>query len=113
LLALDHRGVLLFAPLEGEAFRELVPEIERGALPDSLVLRTADGRLLVRSAAVLASLRLVGGPGRWLSAAAAVVPGPVADRLYDLVARVRRRLLRPPASTCPAVPPARRGRFLP
>jgi predicted DCC family thiol-disulfide oxidoreductase YuxK len=113
LLALDRRGVLCFAPLEGETFRELVPEVERGALPDSLVLRTADGHLLVRSAAVLESLRLVGGPARGLAAAARVVPRPLADRLYDLVARARRRLFRPPASACPDVPPALRGRFLP
>jgi predicted DCC family thiol-disulfide oxidoreductase YuxK len=113
LLALDRRGRLLFAPLEGGTFRELVPEAERAARPDSLVLRTADGRLLVRSAAVLESLRLLGGPARWLAAAARVVPRPLADRLYDRVARARRRLFRPPSAACPAVAPALRARFLP
>ena len=113
LLALDPAGALCFAPLGGGTFRGLVPEAERAALPDSLVLRTADGRLLVRSAAVLESLRLAGGPARWLAAAARVVPLPLADRLYDGVARVRRRLVRPPAGVCPAVPPGLRARFLP
>jgi predicted DCC family thiol-disulfide oxidoreductase YuxK len=113
LLALDRRAVLHFAPLEGETFRELVPEVERAALPDSLVLRMADGRLLVRSAAVLASLRLAGGPAKWLAATARILPRPLADRLYDLVARVRRGLVRPPAGVCPVVPPVLRARFLP
>lgn len=113
LLALDRRGALAFAPLGGATFRELVPEAERAALPDSLVLRTADGRVLVRSAAVLESLQLVGGPARGLAAAARVVPRRLADRLYDRVARVRRRLFRPPAGGCPVVEPARRSRFLP
>jgi predicted DCC family thiol-disulfide oxidoreductase YuxK len=113
LLAFDRRGALAFAPLEGGTFRELVPEAERAALPDSLVLRTADGRLQVRSAAVLESLALLGGPARWLAAAARVLPRPLADRLYDAVARVRRRLFPSPAGACPVVGPAQRSRFLP
>jgi predicted DCC family thiol-disulfide oxidoreductase YuxK len=113
LLALDRRATLAFAPLGGETFRALVPEAGRAALPDSLVLRTPDGRLLVRSAAVLESLRVAGGPARGLAAAARVVPLPLADRLYDLVARARRRLFRPTAGDCPVVPPRLRARFLP
>jgi predicted DCC family thiol-disulfide oxidoreductase YuxK len=113
LLALDRDGALRFAPLGGKTFRDLVPGAERAALPDSLVLRTADGRLLTRSAAVLGSLRLVGGKAKGLAALARVVPRPLADRLYDGVARVRRRLVRPPAGACPAVPAALRARFLP
>jgi predicted DCC family thiol-disulfide oxidoreductase YuxK len=90
-----------------------VPEKERGALPDSLVLRTADGRVRVRSEAVLESLRQIGGP--WVIAAAlgALVPRPLADRLYDAAARLRRRLFRPPADVCLAVPAHLRARFLP
>jgi predicted DCC family thiol-disulfide oxidoreductase YuxK len=105
--------VLRFAPLGGETFRSLVPERERGALPDSLVLRAPDGRLQVRSRAVLGSLRLAGGP--WLAVAAALglVPRPLADRLYDGVARLRHRLFRRPADACPAVPPRLRARLLP
>ena len=90
-----------------------MPEKERGALPDSLVLRTADGRLRTRSEAVLESLRRVGGPWPALAAALGLVPRSVADRLYDGIARVRQRFFRPPADICPAVPPRLRARFLP
>jgi len=113
LLALDRAGALRFAPLGGETFGGLVPEAERAALPDSLVLRTADGQLLVRSAAVLESLRLVGGPATWLAVTARVVPRRLADGFYDGVARLRRRLVRPPAGACPVVRAALRARFLP
>ena len=113
LLALDRKGALRFAPLGGKTFRELVPEAGRAALPDSLVLRTADGRLLVRSAAVLGSLRLLGGCGKALAGIARVVPTPLADRLYAAVARVRSRLLAPPRDACPPVAPGQRERFLP
>jgi predicted DCC family thiol-disulfide oxidoreductase YuxK len=113
LLAIDREGVLRFAPLGGETFRSLVPERERGALPDSLVLRAPDGRLQVRSRAVLGSLRLAGGPWPSVAAALGLVPRPLADRLYDDVARLRHRLFRRPAAACPAVPPHLRARLLP
>jgi predicted DCC family thiol-disulfide oxidoreductase YuxK len=82
-------------------------------LPDSLVLRTADGRLLVRSAAVLESLRRAGGIARRLAAIAGLVPPELADRLYDVVARRRGRWFAAPSSACPVVGRADRSRLLP
>ena len=90
-----------------------MPGDVRASLPDSLVLRTADGRLLVRSAAVGEGLRLAGGAGRALAAAMRVVPVPLADGVYDVVARARKTLFRKPESACPVVPAVRRARFLP
>jgi predicted DCC family thiol-disulfide oxidoreductase YuxK len=113
LLALDRRGALRFAPLGGVTFGALFPPEQRERLPDSLVLRTPDGRCLVRSSAVREALRLAGGPGRALARLVSVLPPPVADRVYDRVAQVRRRLFRPPRGACPAGDPARRERFLP
>ena len=85
----------------------------RRTLPDSLVLRTADGRLLVRSAAVLESLRRASGFARGLAAIAGLVPPELADRLYDFVARRRGRWFAAPPSTCPVVGSAGRSRLLP
>lgn len=113
LLKIDRDGVLRFAPLGGETFRELVPEGVRAALPDSLVLRTAEGRLLLRSAALIESLRRVGHPWRALAAVAGVVPTGLADGLYDRVAGTRRRLFRAPDGACPRVAPGLRSRLLP
>jgi predicted DCC family thiol-disulfide oxidoreductase YuxK len=90
-----------------------VPPDARAGLPDSLVLRTADGRLLVRSDAVVEGLRRTGGLGRWLAAAARLLPARLADSLYDRLARARRRLFPAPADACPVADPARRARFLP
>jgi predicted DCC family thiol-disulfide oxidoreductase YuxK len=112
LLRLDRAGRLRFAPLGGETFRALLGEGARSQLPDSLLLRTADGRLLVRSAAVLESLRRTGGLARGLAAIAGTVPPGLADRLYDFVARVRGRFFAAPTSTCPVVGRADR-RLLP
>jgi predicted DCC family thiol-disulfide oxidoreductase YuxK len=67
----------------------------------------------VRSEAVLESLRQFGGLWSVVAAALGLVPRPLADRLYDGVARVRGRLLRRPATRCPVVPAGLRARFLP
>ncbi len=113
VLAEDRSGDSLgFAPLQGETFRTLVPEAKRSALPDSIVVRTAEGRLLTRSDAVMHVARRLGGRWRALAAVAALVPRPVRDVLYDAVARVRYRLFRRPAETCPLLPKHLRARFL-
>jgi predicted DCC family thiol-disulfide oxidoreductase YuxK len=90
-----------------------VPADARAALPDSLVLRTAEGRRRVRSEAVVESLRRAGGVGPALAAVVALLPRALADRLYDRLALVRRRFFRAPGDTCPVPDPARRARFLP
>jgi predicted DCC family thiol-disulfide oxidoreductase YuxK len=112
-LRADRTGAVRFAPLEGPTFRRLVPETERGRLPDSLVLRTEDGVLLTRSAAVVALLRRLGPPWPWLASVVAALPTPLADRLYDGVARVRHRLFRHSLEPCPRVRPSWRDRFDP
>ena len=109
----EHRGgvAFRFAPLEGETFRAMVPAAESRALPDSLVLRTTDGHLLTRSAAVLRILRRLGGVWRLIAAVVELVPASVRDRWYDAVARTRHSLFRRPPQACPVVPEHLRGRF--
>ena len=112
VLAADPEGRFRFAPLDSDAFREAVPERERRALPDSVVVRTTDGRLLVRSDAALHVLERLDGGRRALARALRIVPRPVRDLVYRGVARLRRRLVRAPQGACPVVPPALRERFL-
>jgi len=77
------------------------------------VLVTTEGRVLVRSAAVLHILRRLGGPWAALAAVGSLVPRPLRDALYDLIARVRLRLFARPDDWCPLVPKELRARFLP
>jgi predicted DCC family thiol-disulfide oxidoreductase YuxK len=114
LLAVDREGrAFRFAPLGGATFEEQVPEGERAGLPDSLVLRTEEGSLLTRSAAVLHMLRRLGGFWRFLAVLGGIVPRFLRDTLYDFVARVRFRLFARPDDWCPVVPKEQRARFLP
>src|SRR5262245_10278786 len=100
-----------FAPLQGELFREKVPEAVRIKLPDSLVVVTADGAVLSKSAAVFHLLERLGGLWRLLAGIGRVFPAPVRDAVYDGVAQVRYRVFGRRDDLCPIVPAAIRSRF--
>ena len=97
-------GTFRFAPLQGQQFQAHVPAAAHQSIGDSLVVRTADGALLHRSAAVIHILRRMGVFWRLLAA---------RDAAYDAVARVRHRFFARPAGLCPVVPPELRARFDP
>src|SRR5438067_1150934 len=62
VLAEDRTGTAFrFAPLDGDAFRAALPAADRAQLPDSIVVRTAEGAVLTRSAAVRHILQRLGG----------------------------------------------------
>lgn len=112
VLARDRDGrAFRFAPLGGETFRTLVPAATRAQLPDSIVLREPDGTLRVRTAALRAIGRRLGGVWRIAAAVAGVVPPALLDAGYDGLARVRHRLFAKPPAACPVLPPALRARF--
>lgn len=89
----DPRGELFhFAPLQGDTFQAQVPAERRVGLPDSVVVLTADGRLLVRSDATVHIMRRLRGGWRTLAAIASIVPRFIRDAVYNLVARVRYKI---------------------
>lgn len=98
-----------FAPLHGDAWRAANVT---GPVPDSLVLRTADGRILFKSEAVLALGERLGPPWRTLARVAGLLPRWFLDLGYDLIARVRKHLFAPPPGACPILPAELRARFL-
>lgn len=102
-----------FAPLHGETFNEAIPAAQREGLPDSLLVLTADGSLLVRSDAVLFLLRHMTGFYRSLGGLLRVVPRPVRDLGYRLVARVRHAFFARPKEACPIPPGEFRKAFDP
>ena len=114
VLARDPTGALFrFAPLGGEAFLREVPAQARKALPDSIVIRTEDGRLLVRWAAACHIVRQVGGAWGLAGCLLGIVPGFLGDLLYNAVARNRHRFFARPQETCPVAAPHLRARFDP
>jgi predicted DCC family thiol-disulfide oxidoreductase YuxK len=112
VLKRDSRGTLRFAPLQGETARQ------RHDLPKELrtvvvVLQSdrAPERIYYRSEASLRLLDHLGGFWRivsWLR----VIPRPLRDGIYDLIARRRYRWFGK-FESCPVPPPEWRERFLP
>ncbi|HXJ16551.1 MAG TPA: DCC1-like thiol-disulfide oxidoreductase family protein [Candidatus Polarisedimenticolia bacterium] len=102
-----------FAPLQGPTFQARVHAGELASLPESIVVLTEQGLLLVRSNAFLHILRRLGGGWKTLAGAVAVIPRPLRDAVYDLIARVRYRVFGTRQDWCPVVPPDLRARFDP
>jgi predicted DCC family thiol-disulfide oxidoreductase YuxK len=107
----DRNGQFRFAPQQGAWARQLLAARGLGDLAASTVLvSTGDGQLLQRSAAVFHVLARLSWPWRalaWLR----VVPRPLADAVYDQIARRRLRLFGR-LSTCRLPTPAERSRFM-
>ncbi len=87
----DHRRAFRFAALESGLGREVLSGsgLAEG-YEDSSVLRRPDGRVFTKSGAALRVAIELGWPWRAL-AGFLVVPRPLRDAVYDLVARHRRR----------------------
>ncbi len=113
LAAHDGKGSFRYAPLGGTTFLALVPVHERAGLPDSLVIHTPDGRILVQSDAMLHCLRRLGGGFRGLAAVLSVLPRPLRDAAYAAFARNRQRWFARPSEACPVPSGALRARFDP
>jgi predicted DCC family thiol-disulfide oxidoreductase YuxK len=100
-----------FAPLQGETFEARVPVERRAGLPDSFVVLTHEGALLVRSNAFLHILRRLGGGWALLAAMVGVIPRGLRDFVYNFIARIRHRVFGRRDEVCPIVPVELRARF--
>jgi predicted DCC family thiol-disulfide oxidoreductase YuxK len=112
VLAEDRTGkAFRFAPIDSAAFRAAIPEEVSRTLPNSVIIRDADGNLLSRSAGVIHIMRRLGGVWRLLAAVMALIPSGLRDAVYDFIARVRYRLFSAPEEACPLMPKHLRERF--
>jgi len=113
LAAHDGGGAFRFAPLGGPTFLGLVPEAVRGGLPDSLVIHTEGGRVLIQGAAALHCLRRLGGGFHVLAWLGALMPAALLDAGYGAFARNRQRWFARPQHACPVPPGPLRARLDP
>ena len=112
--ALDHDSDgsrFRFAPLGGTAAQRELSEIDLTELPDSVVVLTPSRDVFFRSDAIVYLLRKIGGGWGLTAGALAIVPRPLRDLGYRLVAKYRRRFFAPPQGACPVVPVDLRARF--
>jgi len=107
----DRRGELRFAALQGQTAAELVTRHPQLAAEDTMVWVDPGGRVSIRSDAALALGLYLGGVWGFWASAARIIPRPVRDLAYGLVARVRYRACGRYAA-CPVPPKEHRSRFL-
>jgi predicted DCC family thiol-disulfide oxidoreductase YuxK len=110
LVAEDRTGTSFrYAPLLGDAFAAAFPDAKD--LPDSVIVKTAGGMVLVRSDAAVHLLSRLGGLWRMFGIAFGALPRRVRDAMYDFVARVRYRIFGRKKDACPLMPADLRSRF--
>lgn len=109
LLRRDSDDRLRFAPLQGTAAAELLPDEVRDRLDTMAYYR--HGSVFYRSAAILRVLRDLGG--FWGAAATllSVIPGPLRDIGYRCVSALRYRLFGK-HEACRIPTPEERAKFL-
>lgn len=110
VLSRDRQEKFRFAPLQGETARQLLAAADTQNL-HTLVL-WVDGSTYRRTAAVVRILWHLGWSWRILGALLWLIPWPLRDVGYVLVARNRYRLFGR-KDTCRMPTPAERARFLP
>ncbi|HEX7674255.1 MAG TPA: DCC1-like thiol-disulfide oxidoreductase family protein [Bdellovibrio sp.] len=86
VISRDKSHAYLFAPLQGSTAEELLPAKDRTDL--STVVYYESGKLYYRSAAILKILSGLGGLYK-LTAIGWLIPGPLRDLLYKLIAKNR------------------------
>jgi predicted DCC family thiol-disulfide oxidoreductase YuxK len=110
ILKRDPQGLFRFASLQSEAGRSLMDQhgLDPGALSSVVVIE--DGRVWQESSAALRVARHL--PGAWkLLRVFAVIPRPLRDAVYRLIARNRYRWFGK-TETCWLPTPELQGRFL-
>ncbi len=106
----DRKGVFQFAPNQSYAGEEIVEVAGLGEQEADTIVLWENGATYVRSAAVLRISRHLGFPWK-LAYGLIVVPRPLRDLLYRLIAGNRYRVFGR-RDTCRVPTPEERSRFL-
>jgi predicted DCC family thiol-disulfide oxidoreductase YuxK len=113
LLQLDKNDLFKFAPLRGETFLEIIPAHIQKEFPDSLVVITENGEILIRSDAVIFIGKNLGGIPRIFAVALSLIPRFLRDGVYRAIAATRHRLFGKAPEQCSIIPVSYRRRILP
>jgi predicted DCC family thiol-disulfide oxidoreductase YuxK len=115
LMKRDKLDRLRYAPLQSSLGREVLARFGIHTFPDGVVLvidaLTPTERLYQRSDAGVASLERLGTPWRLAGQMLALIPRPLRDWGYGIVARCRYRVFGR-YDACPIPSPEQRGRLL-
>jgi predicted DCC family thiol-disulfide oxidoreductase YuxK len=106
------QGAFKLCPQQAPAFERQLNEKTRSSLPDSVIVLTKKGDLITRSEATRYIFLRLGGIWRLIGHFLWLVPRPLRDAAYGLIARWRYRLFGKAEQVCPMMPPRYRKRFV-
>jgi predicted DCC family thiol-disulfide oxidoreductase YuxK len=106
----DKTGSLFYAPLQGRVAADLLDETLRKSLA-TVVYRPPDGRVLLRSDAVLNALIDIQSRWRFVARLCLAIPRTWRDGLYEWIAARRHRFF--PKESCPLPSPEKTEKLLP
>jgi len=111
----DRLDRFRYAPLQSELGREVLARFDIRSFPDGVVLvadaLTTAERIYHRSDAVAEALRQLGAPWKQMGTALNLLPRPLREWGYGVLARYRYRLFGR-YDTCPVPSPEQRSRLL-
>jgi predicted DCC family thiol-disulfide oxidoreductase YuxK len=111
----DRLDRFRYAPLQSELGREVLAHFDIHTFPDGVVLLTdaltPTERLYHRSDAVTEALQQLGAPWKPMGKALNLLPHPLRNWVYGVIARYRYRLFGR-YDTCPVPSPEQRSRLL-
>lgn len=106
----DRQSALRFAPLQGQTYAALTIPGKPTDMSSLVLLR--DGRLFTRSSATVRMLRLLGGIWPLIGALLWLIPKPIRDWGYRILARNRYKIAGR-ADACALPTPDQSARMLP
>ena len=110
ILRWDKQKQFLFAPLESEKAKEILLPIFPGYLAEDTIVYYADGKVFIRSNAVIAICRELKFPFN-LGVTGSIIPQSIRDNIYKFIARNRHRYGER-FESCPLPPEEWRDRFI-
>ncbi len=111
VLAEDRLGQFRLGPLQGETCKKEIDPQRLATLGDTLVVKH-NGQFYARSESTRVILDGLGGLWRVLAFMLRLLPLPLRDFGYNMVARARKRIFAKPTDVCPIMPADLRERFL-
>ncbi len=106
LLRMATPSVFRFSPLEGETFKKIRKDFPDFSLPDSVVVYDEKSdQLLVKTEAITTVLDFLRWPWKSIARLIKWILLRASNKVYDFVARKRRKLFKKPNGSCPSLRP--------
>lgn len=100
-LSKDKKKRFCFSPQQGETIKDVLSPEQISSLPDSIIVVTKEKEILTKSTAISYILKNLGSIWTIFGWLIWIIPYPIRNFVYDLIAKVRKTILKKPDDICP------------